>query len=468
MFNIVGDKRKFDTPGDIIDFNAINEPVVKKEPEPVKKKDGDDDPPPPSPTDDLVEVDNKTNPILKDVISTKYEDLTTVRLNKTGDLVNIEGAVLISKDDLDKSVDELKTQYTNKAKEYIKTLKTVEIEGVEHTIGEDGSVKDKDGNILLSAEDLLNQVLDGEDYLKDDTDDDISDSIYEQANSITGLTFQDENGNPVSFEETPQGLAQRDLYIARTEGLRVARENIDNFFNNYPDLLDAFYYMQTRGSLNGYGSQTTHEGIEIKEDNEDAQTQVVLDAEMKRGYTREQAMKRVKLYKDNDMLYEESKSSLEFLVNSERKEKADRKTAYENEQARKAQEQEDYWNNVAAKLEAGKILDYTIPDQIRIALPNGTIKYSSKQDFFDYLSVPVKNNKTQAQLDAEKESIDNKIFNDYLRYVGYNMGYIVEQRVKQKQVLDMKQRFSKGVGSSNRKLVIANAKKNDDKIVYGH
>ena len=447
-------------------FTDDNPPTPPKQNDPPKPNDPPKDPPKPTdpPTGDLVEFGESTDSILKDFVSSKYDDLSLVRLNKDGALVNTEGKVLISKEDLDKETNTIKEGLVTKATEYISGLDEVEIDGKSYKIEEDGSVKNEEGEVILTKEALIDQIMQGDDYLAEPDPDDVS--IYAQAQQLTGLELVDDNGNPVEFEETPEGLAQRDLHIARQEGNRIANETINSFFSEYPQLEDAFYYLKTRGNLEGFGSQTNHEGVTIDKNNEQQQVDIVMEREMRNGYTREQAAKRVDLYKQNDMLYEESTSALSFIQKAEQDDKAATRAQFEASEQAKAQEQAEYWNNVAAKLQTGKVLDYTIPENIRVPLENGTVKYFTKQDFYNYMRVPVKGNLTQAQLDAQSEPVDVKIFNDYLRFVGHNMSYIIEQRVNAKQVNDLRQRFNRDAIPAKKVVITPTAKKsNNDKIV---
>lgn len=404
---------------------------------------------------DLIALDDKSDVILRDVVSKKFSDLGAVRLNKNGDVVNVEGAVLIAKADIDKDVNLIKTERTTKAEDYLSKLGTVEYQGVPYEIQEDGSLKDKDGNVVLSKESLLAEIMSTDDYLSVD---DPNDDVFEQASVITGIELLDENGNKLSFEPTAQGIAQRDLYIARQEGSRLAKESINKFFNDYPELQDAFYYYKTKGSLNGFGTQTNHEGIVLDKTNDNQLYAVFVEGEIARGLSKEVAVKRADLFKKNDLLYEEASNALAYMVEQEKEEKLLTKQEYESQQQALREQHLKFTNEVKTKIESGKVLDYIIPENIRIARPDGTIVYRTKADFFNYITQPVANNLTQAQLDSKAESLDVKMFYDYLRYTNNNMSYIIDQKVKDSKVAEFKNKFAIG-NIPGRKLIIKGAAK---------
>lgn len=472
MFKYVTDNRKMNRAGE--DGGAAGDDIIiSGEGNPDRKPVNDPAPlpadttptvvPPVDTTRDLVAIDDKTDKLLKDAVASKYEDLSAVRFNTSGDLVNVEGKVLIEKAKLDEDVTAIKAEHTTKAEAYLKTLKIVEVEGVERKVSEDGSVKDDDGNVVLTREQLLDNVMQGDEYLSDD-DDDIS--IFAQAEALTGLTPVDETGNPIEFEESPQGLAQRDLHIAKQEGTRIAQEYITNFFKAEPELEDAYYYKKAKGTLEGFGQLTNHEGIVIDKDDEQQQVNLIVEGEMVRGFTKEQAIKRAELFKKSDMAYETAVESLAFLVNNDVAAKAKLKSDFEAAQLAAEEAQQEYWTNVATKLNTGKIADYNIPENIRVAKADGTIIYKTRRDFYNYISAPVQGNLTQAQLDAQGESLDNKLLNDYLRFVGYNMDYLIDQKVKKNMISNLKQRFNKDAIPPRRIVIGASAGKTDnDRIV---
>jgi hypothetical protein len=468
MFNYVIDNRKLSPEtggggGDIIISGMTDKPTTT----PIKTDTLPPSNPNPTPTpsstsEEYVPVDDN-NHLLLEAISDKFTDTSVVKLNKNGDLVNLEGTVLITKADLDTKVGTVKTSHVEKASTYIKTLNTVEIDGKEHTISEDGSVVGSDGVVLLSAQDLIDKVLESGDYLNSDED---NDDVFAQVQALTGLELVDDKGEAVEFEFTPEGLAKRDLHIARQEGSRIANELIGNFFNDNPQIEDAFYYLKTKGTLDGFGNQTDHEGITLDANNEQQLFDTVVEAEMVRGYTKEQAIKRANIFKNSDVLFEEAKDGLAFIVNKERADKEAQRIEYERQQTKLREEQTQYWNDVLTKVSTGKVLDYTIPENIRVVKNDGTVKYYNRSDFYNYMSRPVKNGLTQAQMDAQSEPLDVKIFNDYLRFVGHNMSYIVDQKVKQTKVTDLKQRFNREPLSTKKLVVNATQRKSkNDNIV---
>ena len=416
--------------------------------------------------DEFTDINDDTNSLVKDVLLETYSDLTTVKFNKTGDIVNAEGTLLVAKADLDTSVATLKTERTTKADEYIKALGTIAVASddgkeVDYKIEEDGSVKDADGKVLYTAEQLRDQIMSTDDYLADPEE---FTSIYDEANSMTGLELVNDAGELMIFEESAAGIASRDLHIAKQEGTRIANDQINNFFVQNPELNDAYYYLKARGNLEGFGSRTNHEGIKLDDNNEQQHVSIIVESEMMRGLTREAATKRANMFKDNDMAQEEAKAGLLYMQTQEASEKqADRDTHTANQQ-QIAADDKVYWQNVSNIVTNGKLLEYTIPENIRVPQPNGTIIYKTKADFYNYMRQPIQDGMTAAQVAAKDEPLETKIFNDFLRFVNNDTSYLVGQKVKQQKVSNFKQRFTKGGIPANRVVIKPPAKKsnNDD------
>ena len=399
----------------------------------------------------LIDINDETEKFTRLFLSESYDNLDGVKINKDGDIVNVEGDVLVAKADLEKSVGELKTTHVDKATAYIKTLGKVEISGVEHEIQEDGSIKDAEGKVLLTKEQLLEQIMSSDDYLEEGEE---YTNVFEEAEGISGLAVYDEKGNKVEFEETAEGVAQRDIMLVNQEGARVAQESINKFFNENPDILEAFYYKKANGNLDGFGLRTNHEGVTVDKDNEDQQFNLVVEGEMLRGKSKEEATKYANLLKDNDLLYDEAGKSLSFMQTKEKEQKAADKTEFDKQQQEAAAANEKHWNEVKTLIDRGRLLDYNIPENIRLVDANNIVSYKTRDEFFEYLSTPVKGGRTQAQLDAMNEPLELKLFYDLLRYTGNNITYIVNQRAKQTAVADARRRFNSGSRISTKKVVV--------------
>ena len=252
-------------------------------------------------------------------------------------------------------------------------------------------------------------------------------------------------------------MAQRDLHLVRQEGNRIARESINGFFTQYPSLQEAFFYLKANGNLDGFGQRTNHEGITLDKTNESQMYDIFVEGEIMRGLTKEAAIKRADLFKKNDMLADEAERNLLFMVGREKEIKEADKTKFEAQQRQIEADRVKLVNDVKTKVTSGKIMDYIIPENIRVARPDGTIVYRTKEDFINYVTVQNKDGLTQAQLDARNETLDTKLLYDYLRFTYNNMSYIIEQRVKDNKVADFRTRFATSGIPAGKKTFVAKA-----------
>ena len=407
------------------------------------KEDGEDTS---KPTDKTLSDIKDLNPISSDFLSSKYgDDVNLLKVDEDGNITNTEGEVLVTKEDYDKGIKDTKSNHVELAKNYIKSLETFRVEDedgkyYDAKINEKGELVDSKGNVVMSSEDLVNNVITEGDYVDYDPDET---SIYESANQITGFDFVDENGESVEFDETPEGLANRDLHLVQNYGVRMAQEQINKFLQDNPEMESFYNYVKVNGTGEGYGQRTNHEGIQIDKSNEDQQFSLVVEAEMVRGNSRERAENIAEMFKEKDKLFEESENSLSFLKSKDQEyRQADKEKVAKQQQEAQANK-EKYANSVKGLLEKGKVLDYTIPKNIKVKDKNGVIKTASINDFFEYITVDQGNGLTQSQIDAQSEDMEYKVLIDYLRFTGNDINYLVNQKSNQKAVNEFKNKFSR-------------------------
>ena len=431
---------------------------------------GSDDPAKKPDNSELSELKD-LSPIASDFLSTKYgDDLELLRLDKEGNVTNIDGEVLVTKDDYEKGITKTKETHVEKAKDYIKSLETFRVEDedgkyYDAKINENGELVDDDGNVVMSADELVDSVIEEGDYVDYDPNEE---PIYDSANKITGFEFTDDEGNPVEFDETPEGLAARDLHLVQTYGIRTAQEQINKFFQENPHIEDFYNYVKVNGSPEGYGNQTSHENITIDKDNESQHFNLVVEAEMLRGNTRERAENIAEMFKEKDKLFEEAENSLSFIVGKEKESRQQRKEAVIAQQQEEQANKEAHANNVKEILERGKVLDYTIPKNIKVKDKNGIIRTATVNDFFEYVTQDTGNGLTRSQLDAKNEDLEYKLLIDYLRFTGNDIDYLVNQKSNQKAVNSFKSKFTKSKGRVPKATVKVkkNTSNSNDDIIY--
>lgn len=364
------------------------------------------------------------------VILEKYGKPDGLFFNKTGDIVNEKNEVLQTKADYEAKATEYKTTQNSLASDYIKELESITLEdGSTGTINEKGEVV-VENKVVLTSEQLI-------DYVRDNVDLSVvslKGSLPEIISKLSGYEALDEEGKPLSFEDTPEGLAKREKHIVESVANKLAVEKFNSILEEYPGLDDVINHIKVTGSVAGYGIKNTYEGLKIDAKNATQQFNIIVEAEMASGKNLEEATEIANLFKDNDKLVEKSNSALARLQQSEKDAKLLRAKAAADMEIENRREYDNQVALIDKTIKAGKLLTYTIPETIKVTDDNGVIHSVNKSAFVDYVTKPIYNGLTGEQLDASKESIERKLFFAYLRFTKDNLNQLVENKANDKLV----------------------------------
>jgi hypothetical protein len=399
-------------------------------------------------SDDAAQEGAGTN----DVISLNdYKDLTITDDNrsvlteagiagfdKSGNAVNDKGEVILAtgayqKEDFEKlSKDDFTTKYFEAAEggtgdgtgtgDQPNGVKPEElVEGVELIIAEKEYKIDADGNAVHAdgtkiEKDKLLEML--KENVQQPT---LSDDVIADIAKVDGYDLQDENGNPLTFDATPEGIAKRTQYIVENEVAKRTENVVQDFLSKTPELNSAFQYLRTHGSLEGFANHVDYATVTLDKDDKQQLRELVISDMVGVGKSRQEAEDYAKFVEANNKLFDTADLVLKKKQEAQIKEQADA-------DAREAKQREDaerYFQEVQDKAKAvvtdGKILDYQLPLNLRIKGDDGTIKTVPRAEFEKYLFEPVTpEGYTMAQVKRMEynKSIDNLIFDDLLMFLG--------------------------------------------------
>jgi hypothetical protein len=395
-------------------------------------------------------------------ITSKLQSVEGVFVNKTGDFVNEKGEVVLPKSTYDSELTAYKTSQLEGVNTYIDGLTSFVMldkdnKEVNCTLDANKNVIGADGKIFMSKEQLASFLTDNytvEELTAEGEDDDatITPEFINALSELSGFKALDENGNVVEFDSSLQGLAKREAYIINTEAGRLADELLNNFINKYPDLEDAINYVVSKGTLEGFNRGKDYSTVKVDKTNEAGMIDIILDAEMARGRTRQEAVRIVNAFKDGGILESMANDSLTYLAKLDKDRKDSIKEAAidaENEKQaliqQRIKESTEIINN-------GKILNWTIPETIKVKQSNGIIKNVSRQAFIDFVTKPLENGYTADQILSSREDINQKLFISYLRFTGNDLTQLIDGLANSKIVERFKANKSvvKFGGSANR------------------
>lgn len=331
------------------------------------------------------------------------------------------------------------------------SINEVEIDGETYTIDENGNAI-KDGNIVYTKEQLEEMSEDDDD--NDDSEDDSVVTINDIA-KLSGINLVDDNGNPIEYEWSEEGLAKReaDVYtLGKQEGFK---DGFTQYLNENPDIAAIIEYKNRFGTIEGYSNTIDYSKMSLPE-SEDELMNLIYAAEIQRGNPPERAKKIAEFAKANNDLANDAKLSLDYLKKNQEQEIKNRQQQIAIQEQQERQQEiafygVDYINGKEVVVpeakgslydcivNKGTLKNYQIPiEGITIKSENG-IKKMSRKEVFDYLSKPVKEIDgvyyTQAQLDEISKINDPQEY--ALRCIANLNGGIsnlVEKKIAEKEI----------------------------------
>lgn len=318
-------------------------------------------------------------------------------------------------------------------------------EGSVVTVGEDsytvdanGNLLDKDNNIFKSS----NEVAEWFAQFETVDDDEDADAInLANIQKAIGIDLSDENGNPVEFENSIEGIKSYINGVVeanREENYRTAFNSIQQQYPFIDDVIN--YWVANNNSLEGYNEIPDRSKIEVIPNNT-AQHEAIIRqawAESKRPGNIEDYLQ-----------YLKSSGNLEAVARDELKGLQQLDADYRERIAQQAEEVEaqqqqyiaEYWKSVQDIVQGGKIAGYDIPETISVNRDGRTIAVG-RNEFFNYLYQVDGEGKSMYQRDIEATDetaqLQDQLLRAYLMFTGGSYADLVTMADNKNKVKHLK------------------------------
>lgn len=316
---------------------------------------------------------------------------------------------------------------------------SIEVGDDTYTVNDKGDLIDKDGNVFKEAKDVKNW-LDEFDKVDEADENAISiDSIQE----ALGAEITDENNNPVTFENTPEGIKAYVEAVIETAKQDHYETAINTLYQKYPILNDVLnYYIANGNSLKGFGEIPDRSNITI-DDNNEMQQEAIIRAAWEEQGRKGDVSGYINYLKASGTLLATAKEELKALQEEDKN--------YRDQLAKEAEETErknmealqNYWNGVHEVIKTRNIAGYKIPENI-IVNRNGQKISVTPEDFFNYIYRVDQNGKSAYERDLAQETPesrrDDEILRAYLKFVGGNYSNLVDMAINKEKVETLKLR----------------------------
>lgn len=317
----------------------------------------------------------------------------------------------------------------------------------EGTIIEDGDNKytvDKDGNLIDDKGNIFKAKNEVAAYLKEFEVEDTSNEDKIDVKSIqelVGVSVTSEDGKPVTFDNTPQGVASYVQSVLDLKRDEFAKAGVNKLFEDYPVVSDFLnYYVANGNSFEGFGELRDRSGIEVDENNVSQQEAIVREA-FKEFNRRGNVDKYIQYLKDSNELFNVAKEELEALQKADN----DVREANAKEALRvKAEEEKqlvEFWNGIKECIDKRQIAGYRIPETVIIER-NGKQISTTPEDFFNYVYQVDDKGLSRYENDLMKlspaERRDEELLKAWLKYTGKGYDSLIEMAVSDKEAKKLK------------------------------
>lgn len=336
----------------------------------------------------------------------KQDDVTSLDGNDVDDITNGSG----NNDDTTstaKTTTKGKSDDDNSSTGELVKGDQIEVDGTLYTVDDKGNLVDDKGNIFKEAKEL-------NDWLKSVNVEENKESSINLAEiqEHLGVTITDENGNPVTFADTPEGLNSYVESVIELKSKDIQEAAINRLYADNPLLKQFQDYVQINGTPRGFGDIPDRSGIKLDRDNEQQLAAVIKMAAKEFG-NKSISDSYIKYLRDSGGLYDEARAQLNALVE---KDKNYRK-AIEEEAARQRQAEaanvKAYWENVNKMINSRVISGYKIPESFTKEI-NGKKMVVTPNDFFNYVSNAAVTTEDGNRITAYQRDLANLSDEDYL------------------------------------------------------
>jgi hypothetical protein len=264
----------------------------------------------------------------------------------------------------------------------------------------------------------------------------------------------DNNGVPLVYENTKEGLTKYTLDTATILGEQYAKDEQNKLIQAYPILQDVINHLViNNGNLEGFNKQTSYDSIVLDKNNKDQLGYIIIEERLAKGDSKEQANTYLNYLTADNKLFEGAIAAKDYLVGKETELRTRQQKQLDDIRLRDLDTEKQYWLSVKAKLDSGKLnignKTYTIPKTIKI-IENGKPVMKSSNDYMDYISKPliynidgVNNTMTHNQYDLYMEkinlvktgqNIDNDMFDSYRRFTKGDLTQFIEEQILNSEV----------------------------------
>lgn len=303
-------------------------------------------------------------------------------------------------------------------------------EEVEETVDSQEDLEDVDEQEVESTEEDESEedvVEDDEEEQEEETDSDEEAEELSLVESIRQSLGYDVEGD---FDDTEEGIQ---LLVERATE-KATESSVESYFSKYPEVKELKDYIELGGDPDDFLQtkfpEVDYTKVELNEGDESQQEKIVRqELAQVRGMSTEEINAEIEDYKNGGILENKAKRSLSSLKNKQQEEQVNLVEKQKEEKEQYLQQVQDHWNNVENTLkEKTELKGIKIPSK-------------DKDAFFDYLSKPVKEGKSQAMIKQEEADLETRLLIDYMLYKDLKFSDLITRAAKDQNAKTLRSRM---------------------------
>lgn len=285
---------------------------------------------------------------------------------------------------------------------------TLEIDGVDYTIAENGDIVDKEGKVFKEAKDVKAWLEEN----KPSDDDNNGEINIENLQKQLGIQITTEDGKPAEFTNDAAGVKAYVESVINLKSDEIRQGTINKFYSDNPMVKQFVDYVKITGSPKGFGELPDRTGIQLDKDNKDQQIAIIRMAATEFG-NKSLNDNYIKYLESTGALYDEAKVQLEALQNKDKQTRKDIETRAAVIREEERQNLENYFNKINQVITSRKLGNYTLPENI-VKEVNGQKITLNLNDFYDYVAKTTEKDEEGNLMTGYQRDLDNQTDDELL------------------------------------------------------
>lgn len=232
------------------------------------------------------------------------------------------------------------------------------------------------------------------------------------------------------FEDTEEGIQ---LLVERATE-KATESSVEQYFSKYPEVKELKDYIELGGDPNDFLQtkfpEVDYTKVELSEDESQQEKIVRQELSQVRGMSNEEINAEIEDYKNGGILENKAKRSLTALKNKQQSDKDNLIKSQAEEKEEYLKQVENHWKNVETTLKE------------KTELKGVKIPSKDKDSFFEYLSKPVSEGKSQAMIKQEEADLETRLLIDYMFYKDLKFSDLITRAAKDHNAKTLRQKMT--------------------------